>query len=308
MITRLRLTSHDAWLHERRNSLGASDAAAALGFSTWKSPFALYSEIRGFHEVSETREMRAGSHMEEFVAREFADETGLVVSPVSNSCEPYHLFRRGSLHATPDRFVVEDGETGVLELKYSLRTWAEIPIQYQVQLYQQMWCCDLKYCYVCCLVGGKLMYQRYEFDAEVWEPIREKLEAFFTDCTLGIAPAIDGHYSTADALKALKPSEASTALPDELDEVFLDLELVKESIARLEEEKTEYENRIRAALIHHECGSTLKWKATFKPQTRSGKLEVSPDKADALKAAGIEYKERPESSTRVLRITKVKGV
>ena len=306
-IEHLRLTTHDEWLIERRKSLGASDAAAALGFSTWKSPFALFSEIQGWHTVEENIAMRAGSHMEEFVASEFKRETGLAVEIVGNSCEPYHIFRRGNLHATPDRWVVEDGQRGVLELKYSLRSWVEIPLQYQIQLYQQMWCCGCSFGYVCGYVGGKLMYQRYEFDADLWEPIRIKLENFFDDCKRGIAPPVDGHQSTSEALRAINPSQESVDLPSCVDEIFLDLSLVKESISQLEAEKAEYENRIKALLIDHRVGKTSAWTATYKPQTRSGKCEVAPEHVETLKAAGIPFVEKHATQTRVLRITKNKG-
>lgn len=66
-----------AFLAERRTGLGASDVAAALGYSTYKSPVELYLEKTGRKsDDSESMRLRFGQHNEEFVANEYQRVTG----------------------------------------------------------------------------------------------------------------------------------------------------------------------------------------------------------------------------------------
>ena len=41
-----------AWLAQRRNGIGASDIAAVLGISPWKTPLQLYMDKRGGDNVN----------------------------------------------------------------------------------------------------------------------------------------------------------------------------------------------------------------------------------------------------------------
>lgn len=67
----------EAWLADRRKSVGASEAAAAMGLSFWESPRELYLRKRGLlPELTETEAMRWGSLLEPLIAAEYERRTG----------------------------------------------------------------------------------------------------------------------------------------------------------------------------------------------------------------------------------------
>jgi predicted phage-related endonuclease len=90
-----------AWLERRRQTLGASDAAAALGLSPYCSPLQLYlRKIGSLPEQEETEAMRWGTLLEPLLAREYTRRTGLPLP----ECDPrrYHC-RRTSARNQDDR-------------------------------------------------------------------------------------------------------------------------------------------------------------------------------------------------------------
>ncbi len=68
--------SHAEWLERRRQYIGGSDAAAALGLSKWKSRLDLYREKRGELIVEETPVMTRGIVLEPLVAELYRRSTG----------------------------------------------------------------------------------------------------------------------------------------------------------------------------------------------------------------------------------------
>ena len=68
------------FLAERQTGLGASDIAAALGYSTYRSPVELFMQKTGkMVDDSESMRLRFGQHNEEFVAKEYERVTGFKV-------------------------------------------------------------------------------------------------------------------------------------------------------------------------------------------------------------------------------------
>lgn len=71
------VTDRSAWLAERKNGVGASEAAAALGMSPFESPRGLYLRKLGIlPEVTETEAMRWGSLLEPVIAAEYQRRSG----------------------------------------------------------------------------------------------------------------------------------------------------------------------------------------------------------------------------------------
>ena len=65
------------WLEERRQGIGGSDAAAAVGLSPWKTRLELWLEKTGqTPDREETPEMRRGTLLEPVVKQLYADATG----------------------------------------------------------------------------------------------------------------------------------------------------------------------------------------------------------------------------------------
>ena len=103
----------DAWLHERRRSLGGSDMGAILGLNQWKSPYSVWAEKTG--RVTEDRDseaMRVGRDLEPYVAQRFVEASGLPVRRVNA------ILRNPSfpcIHANIDREIA--GQQAGLECK-----------------------------------------------------------------------------------------------------------------------------------------------------------------------------------------------
>lgn len=132
-----------AWLAARKNGIGASDAAVALGMSPYATPLDLYREKTGeAGEKEVTREMRRGTLLEPFLVDEFVSRTGIDVKeyPCPMQCHPDHPW----MYATPDACI--DVET-LLECKTTRHTTRDqlgdegsdvMPVHWNLQCQHQM--------------------------------------------------------------------------------------------------------------------------------------------------------------------------
>lgn len=142
--------SHSEWLEARKKGLGASDAAAYLGMSKWKSNLELWEEKVGLREapdISDKPYVQYGHDAEPHLRALFAlDHPELRVTYES----PYKMIFSDELpffYATPDGELEElaTGRRGGLEIKTteikSPGQWAEwknrIPQQYYCQVVHQ---------------------------------------------------------------------------------------------------------------------------------------------------------------------------
>ncbi len=96
------------FLKERREGLGGSDVAAALGFSKFKTPVELWHEKTGrTAEDVDSMRLRFGNYNEQFVAQEYTNTTGLAVqryNPMLRSEQYPHVI--GHI----DRLVIPRGQ------------------------------------------------------------------------------------------------------------------------------------------------------------------------------------------------------
>ena len=71
----------DAWLKERRNGIGGSDAPAIMGLSPWSNPVELFQDKLGLAEPKdETSAMKWGNRLEPVIRAAFEEESGIPVS------------------------------------------------------------------------------------------------------------------------------------------------------------------------------------------------------------------------------------
>ena len=141
---------HAAWLEARKKGLGASDAAAYLGMSKWKTNVELWEEKTGLRQaadISDKPYVQYGHDAEPHLRALFAlDHPELRVTYES----PYKMIFSDELpflYATPDGELEElsTGRRGGLEIKTteikSPRQWYEwkgrIPQQYYCQVVHQ---------------------------------------------------------------------------------------------------------------------------------------------------------------------------
>ena len=114
-LTRIstRSMSRQAWLTERRKTIGRSDAAGIVGLSRYATPYTVWADKTGRLPDQEDNEaMRQGRELEEYVAKRWEESTGKRVRR-SNALlyNPSYPFA----HADIDRTVV--GEDAGLECK-----------------------------------------------------------------------------------------------------------------------------------------------------------------------------------------------
>lgn len=143
--------SHAEWLESRRDGIGASDAAAVLGMSRWKTNLQLWQEKTGRRtpeDIGDKPQVHYGKEAEQYIRGLFAlDHPEFRVTYDS----PFKIIRSDELpflFCTPDGELeeIQTGRRGGLEIKTTEirnRTqWAEwnerIPDTYYCQVLHQM--------------------------------------------------------------------------------------------------------------------------------------------------------------------------
>ena len=180
MTERLRFSNREEWLAGRVaiRGIGASEAAAAMGESKWKSRLDLWKEKTGRKappDLSQVEEVQRGIRMESAVRSVFAaNHPELIVIH-----HPYDILfqtERPWLFATLDAETKdrETGERGVLEIKNvtprNREDWKEwedgVPGEYYRQILHQhlatrrtkIWLAAFLY-----RMNGDIIYREYEF-------------------------------------------------------------------------------------------------------------------------------------------------
>ena len=148
---------------DRRLYLGSADAAPACGLSPWRTPFQTYLLKVGDETEQPTNiPMRAGTFLQPFIGQEFERETGLVCHSLEKHfVHPDHPF----IQCHADYLADEGDETVVVECKSSGRYFSNLPIQYQVQIQQQLACSGLRRAYAPVLFAGNTL-KVFEVEAD----------------------------------------------------------------------------------------------------------------------------------------------
>lgn len=277
--------SRAEWLAQRRTGIGGSDVAAILGLSKYKSPLDVYKDKIG--ETPDGEQSQAaywGTKLEDVVAREFQERTGLKVQRVNRQ-----LSREGWMHANIDRAVVnhaisgtvriqgeaKQAETGrllttdaILECKtassYIADQWGpsqeeeivsgkvvsdhKIPIYYETQVQWYLGVTGASVCYVAALLGGQdfriYLVQR---DNEVITALQDQCRAFWFE---NVQKRIPPEPHTAEEVQKLfakddgEMIEASNEVATDIGE----LRNLVEQVKALEAEQKIVKDRICAAL------------------------------------------------------------
>jgi len=149
------MTDREQWLKDRMNGVGASDAAAALGLSPWKSPLELYLEKVGEAPGAEVNDaMRFGTLLEPVVRDEYARRTGRsVVFGIPQIRSPEHLFMTANLDGRCDDRILE------VKTARSDHGWGEpgtddVPQAYLLQVIHQMIVTKEQLADIAVLIGG----------------------------------------------------------------------------------------------------------------------------------------------------------
>jgi putative phage-type endonuclease len=144
--------NHKTWLAGRKRSIGASEAAAAIGRSRFQSPTDVYEEkVNGkIIDLSDNENAEYGKDAEEPLRKLFSIRHKNEYSVFHHPYRVYHHNERRYLTATPDGELIRiaDAKKGVLEIKTvhvfrakQLNEWENesIPEHYYIQILQELY-------------------------------------------------------------------------------------------------------------------------------------------------------------------------
>lgn len=274
-----------AWKKARKQGVGASEVAAIFGagyasqsiVTVWASKTGA-AQIK--YDEATLRIFKRGHKLEQIIASEFADETGLqIYNPgkftVFQHAEIDHLF------ATLDRYVIHPEHGPIpLELKAvngRLRgEWSdggELPLKFQIQCQAQMDCTGTGYCYLAALIGGdEFVYRLIERNQDFIDAMHGRLGEFWWYVIACEIPPVDESEATSKMLGLIYPHDDGQAvtLPTEFDDLDQQLTTIKEELKKLEAEKTGIENRIKAEIGEATKGVLSSGSFSWKEQSREG--------------------------------------
>jgi len=245
---------------DRTGSIGASDAAAALGISPWKSQFQLWAEKTGIAEPPDLDAVEAvewGTRLELVIGKAFAERSGRDIRYNFDQTVERHPDRLW-MTATPDAFQTNGNGRGkgVLQIKttslWNQKEWEDTqPIHYQVQVQHELAVTGLNWGTLCVLIGGqKMLYFDVDRNERFIEAMIAKEAFFWTQVLDRTPPDPDGSIATTDTLRRLYPRDdgETIVLPDDAFHWDEELQVCKKDIKAQENQRRMYENKIKAAM------------------------------------------------------------
>lgn len=215
-------TDRAAWLAERRNGIGASEAPAVLGLSPFESATELALRKLGrLPEAEETEAMELGSLLEPVVAELYQRRTGRRIVQ-------QQVFQRDTLDTF--LFATADGidDAGDLVEFKTTGAWTgtakelgedgtdELPAHWLIQAQQQIYVHDRDRCHFAVLVGGQAFRTfTVERSPRLITTMLDSLERFWDAVSRGEVPQGDATVYTPRILAALNPECHGEALCDD---------------------------------------------------------------------------------------------
>lgn len=270
----------EQWLKDRQSGIGGSDAAAALGLSKWKTPYALWQEKRGeAGEQEDNESMLWGRALEPVIRQHYAERTGRVVRvPEGILHHPQHAFMLANLDG-----VTDDGRLLEVKTARSGQDWGEagtdmVPQAYLLQVQHYMAVTALPVADVAVLISGS-DFRLYEVpaDPELQAMIIEGEAAFWQRVVEGVPPE-PVSLSDMQARYGRASREARVVAGQEIVEAVELLRKIKAANAAGEEAENEQKAIIMGALgeadtLVDDGGNILcTWKAAKPAQRFDAKL------------------------------------
>ena len=237
--------SHVDWLEVRKNGIGSSDAAAAVGLNPYKSQLELWMEKTGRDENlqkpdanEDASPMYWGTLLEVFVAAHYTKKTGNRVRKV-NAVLQHH--EHSYMLANLDREVIGAPDVQVLECKTTgmngQRLWRDgVPEYIVLQVQHQLCVTGKQAADVAVLVcGNDFRVYRIKRDDNMIARLIELEQRFWHYVITDTPPPADGSDSSAAALQALYQNDTGTSIDlaqdVEMANVFHDLLMIRKTIA-----------------------------------------------------------------------------
>lgn len=208
------------WLEIRKAGLGASDIAAVVGVSPYKTPWQLWAEKSGIMQPQKVgAAAQRGVLLEDAVAKWFELETG---NRTRNSNGVVRLVDHPWAMASLDRTIV--GSKDLLEIKTSSSPrWQMYPVPPEVyaQIQWQAMIMQAPVVWVAALLGGLVFrLERVEANPEYQRNLFAAGQDFMRRVREADAPELDGKDSSAYALAHPQESEQMVEASPEIERLF----------------------------------------------------------------------------------------
>lgn len=191
--------------HAARAGIGGSDIAAILGKSPWKSAFTLWGEKLGSLATDEepSMAMKLGTKFEQPI-RELWEEINSDWLKVHET-GTWQSNANALWKANPDGIIEwEDGQLGVLEIKFTRQYWDELPEHYALQVQWYMHVLGLRKAIVVAVAGGDLKEFKVDYDNNFVNNMPTIIQ-FEKSLEQATAPDYDGSASTYESVRKLSP-------------------------------------------------------------------------------------------------------
>ena len=252
------------WLAVRKQGIGSSDAAAAVGLNPYKSQLELWLEKTGrdtslpkLDPLDEDSPAYWGNILEPIVATHYSRRSGHRVRRI-NAVLQHPDPKLAWMLANIDREVIGAPEVQILECKTAgingARLWKEgVPEYVQLQVMHQLAVTGKQAADVAVLLGGQhLEVHRIERDESMIARLID-LERLFWDYVVSdTPPPADGTASADAALRCLYPEDNGQTLDfsqhTELASTYLELKSVRQSIAQQETREAQLKQVLQQAM------------------------------------------------------------
>lgn len=252
------------WLAVRKQGVGSSDAAAAVGLNPYKSQLELWLEKTGrdtsplkIDPNDEESPAYWGNILEPIVATHYTKRSGHRVRRI-NSVLQHPDPKLPWMLANIDREVIGAEDVQILECKTAgidgARLWKEgVPEYVQLQVMHQLAVTGKQAADVAVLLGGQhLEIHRIERDESMIARLID-LERLFWDYVVSdTPPPADGTDSAEAALRCLYPEDNGQTLDfsqhPELATTYRELKSVRQSIAQQETREAQLKQVLQQAM------------------------------------------------------------
>jgi putative phage-type endonuclease len=253
--------SREDWLAVRKQGIGASDAAAAVGLSPYQSPLELWmiktgrdSDMPKVDPNDESTPMYWGIILEPIVAQHYTKRTGNKVRRINSVLQHPDPDKHWML-ANLDYTVVGSDEVQILECKtageWGAKHWRDgVPEYVQCQVQHQLAVTGKAVTDVCVLIcGQEIRIHRIERDDELIARLIELERQFWHYVETDTPPPADGSKSAGKALQYLYQQDSGDVLDLTEDtylcQVFTDLLVAREEVSRAEQMEAERKQTIQ---------------------------------------------------------------
>ncbi|PBJ27201.1 YqaJ-like viral recombinase domain protein [Pseudomonas sp. ACN8] len=252
------------WLAVRKQGIGSSDAAAAVGLNPYKSQLELWLEKTGrdtslpkLDPNDEESPAYWGNILEPIVATHYTKRSGHRVRRV-NAVLQHPDLKLPWMLANIDREVIGVDDVQILECKTAgingARLWKEgVPEYVQLQVMHQLAVTGKQAADVAVLLGGQhLEIHRIERDESMIARLIDLERLFWDYVVTDTPPPADGTASAEAALRCLYPEDNGQTLDfsqhPELATTYRELKAVRQSIAQQETREAQLKQVLQQAM------------------------------------------------------------